>query len=184
MNSDENGRHQAPPSSKDVFEQRRLQLLEQRNQVQESSLQSTRNALSMIAESEQVGIKTAEELLTQREKIEKVDEQLDTINGGLRQTQKDLNAMKGFFNGIRSLWKTTAKNPKTVKEEAVSKMSNSKSSSNVQGGSELATSINKLRSNSTQYEGLKRNASAPNTSDSINFGKYFLLSFVHHRHGD
>lgn len=175
MDSNED-RYRAPPSSKDVFEQRRLQLLEQRNQVQESSLQSTRNALSMIAESEQVGIKTAEELLVQREKLEKVDQNLDEINGGLRQTQKNLNAMSGFLNGVRSLWRGPGKTQKELKE-STAKISSSRSSSNVQGqtGSELAQSINKLRSNSTQYEGLKRNASAPNTSDTVNFGERFTF---------
>lgn len=157
-----------------VFERRRLQLLEKRNQVQESSLQSTRNVLSMINESEQVGIRTAEELLVQREKLEKVDENLDTINGGLRQTQKNLNAMKGFFNGVRSLFRNTNKPAEEAKPAA--KMSNSQSEMNMRADNPLAVNINKMRSNSTQYEGLKNGGGCGNGVDknAVDFGEWFI----------
>ena len=165
------------PSARDVFHARTLQLLEKRNQVQESSLQSTRNALSMIVESEQVGIKTAEELLNQREKLTKVDADLDDITGNLRETHKNMKQMGGFFNGVISLFRKPNKGQEELKQ-AQSKISNSQSASNVRAGNELSVNINKLRSNSTQYDGLKRNSSAPNTQASVDFGTFVWLSLT------
>jgi uncharacterized coiled-coil protein SlyX len=68
--------------------------------VENSSLESTRRALLLINESREVGTKTAEELASQGEKLNKIEEHMDKLNVDLTETQKNLNRMKSVFGGI------------------------------------------------------------------------------------
>lgn len=49
-----------------------------------------------------LGIATAEELVRQREKLEKTDKQLDEINATLRFSQKHINGIKSVFSSLKN----------------------------------------------------------------------------------
>lgn len=65
------------------------------------------NSRALVQESEQIGQSTLEQLSSQRETLERVEDDLDNINFMTRSTQKHLNNMKSIFGGIKSLFSST-----------------------------------------------------------------------------
>lgn len=84
------------------MEQRRTQLLEEKRQIEERTLQGTKFSLGLLHESEQIGFATADELMRQREQLTNVEVKVDEINSTMRISQKHLNSMKSIFGGIKS----------------------------------------------------------------------------------
>lgn len=72
--------------------------------IQERTSKSLSNTISLVQESEKIGQSTLENLSSQRETLERVENDLDSINSMTRSTQKHLNNMRSFFGGIRSLF--------------------------------------------------------------------------------
>lgn len=76
------------------------------------------NSRTLVQETESIGQSTLENLSTQRETLERVEDDLDNINSMTRSTQKHLNNMRSFFGGIKSLFSssnsTTAPAPAIV----------------------------------------------------------------------
>jgi len=91
-----------PRKEANEWEEKRMQLLEERRKIEERTLQSTNTSLGLLHESEQVGILTAEELLKQREQLQNIEENLDTINNTMRVSQKHINSIKSIFGGIKN----------------------------------------------------------------------------------
>ena len=83
------------------WRQKRNELLEEKNKVEEKSLESTKETLGLIIESERIGIKTGKELVRQRETLNRVEDKLVTINGHLNESQQHLNSMKSVFNSFK-----------------------------------------------------------------------------------
>jgi len=67
-------------------------------------VQSTQNSLRMLVESQDVGVKTAENLLEQREKLERAEQRLDEMNKTTGETQLHLNKIKSVFGGLKNRW--------------------------------------------------------------------------------
>lgn len=83
-------------------------LLRMRAQIsltEDSCLESTKRALASIADSEKVGVATAEELLSQREQLERVDERLDETQTTLKASQRSLNGIKSVWGGLTNMFK-------------------------------------------------------------------------------
>jgi len=91
------------PSHNDYNQKRQL-LLEQRRQIEERTLQSSKASLGLMYESEKVGIATAEELTRQGEKLQNIGSNVDSMNAIMRTTQKNLTSMKSFFGGMKNLF--------------------------------------------------------------------------------
>ncbi|XP_077510074.1 synaptosomal-associated protein 29kDa [Amblyomma americanum] len=87
------------------WEQQRDQLLLERQQLEDSILQSSNSAVRVLYDTEQVGIATAEELAHQGEQLRNVDRKLDNINTNLKVSQKHLNSMKSIFGSIKSYFR-------------------------------------------------------------------------------
>lgn len=83
--------------------------------IREQSNASVKNCLRLVAESEKTGIATIEELSTQRETLEKAENNLDSINAMTRATQKNLNSMKSLFGGIKSYFTQSNTNASLTK---------------------------------------------------------------------
>ncbi|KYB27129.1 synaptosomal-associated protein 29 [Tribolium castaneum] len=75
---------------------------ERKRAIEDRTINSTEKSLSILRDSEQIGIATAEELMRQREKLEKTDKQLDEINATLRFSQKHINGIKSVFNSLKN----------------------------------------------------------------------------------
>lgn len=89
------------------YQQRRQQLLEERRQIEERTLQSSKMSLGLVYESEKIGLSTAEDLVKQGEKLQNVDRNLDSMNSTMRVTQKHLTSMKSLFGGIKNYFSKT-----------------------------------------------------------------------------
>lgn len=74
---------------------------EQIGNVENESLASTQRALRALRESEEIGTKTASELVEQGEKLQRIEETLDGVDVKLDSTQKNINQLKGFFGGMK-----------------------------------------------------------------------------------
>lgn len=75
---------------------------ERRKVIEERTLNSTEKSIGILRDSEQIGIATAEELMRQREKLERTDKQLDEINATLRFSQKHINGIKSVFSSLKN----------------------------------------------------------------------------------
>lgn len=145
-----------PSSATADFERKQQLLLLQKSKLEDSCLQSTKNSLMLINESENIGIKTGAELLEQKEKLGRIENDLDTISGISRQSQKNINSMNSgvvsfMFNGFKSIFKKDKSQQQQQPVIQSTKLTSSQSANNIKDN-ELNNTINKLRSNSTQIE--------------------------------
>nr|CAG4641404.1 EOG090X0MTI [Eulimnadia texana] len=88
-------------SSSSEDDRHQLLLLE-KQRIERETLDSSRRALGLLHESEQVGVSTAEELLRQREQLERTDGRLDDINNTLRVSEKHIQNIKSVFSSIKN----------------------------------------------------------------------------------
>lgn len=80
----------------------RLQLLERKKIIEERTVQSSERSISLLRDSEQIGVATAEELLRQREQLERTEKRLDDINNTLRFSQKHIQGIKSVFGSLKN----------------------------------------------------------------------------------
>lgn len=66
----------------------------------QQSLDSTQRSRAHLDNSEKIGTQTAQDLLEQREKLEKTDKNLDEIHRTTQMTQRNLNSLKSVFGGF------------------------------------------------------------------------------------
>lgn len=78
------------------------QLLERRKQIEERTIQSSERSISLLRDSEQIGAATAEELIRQREQLERTEKRLDDINSTLRFSQKHIQGIKSVFGSLKN----------------------------------------------------------------------------------
>lgn len=111
------------PSTFDKFDDQLQSFAEKKKAIENRTLNSTEKSINVLRESEQIGIATAEELMRQREKLEKTDKQLDEINATLRFSQKHINGIKSVFSSLKNYMSgkidasptTSTSTPSTVK---------------------------------------------------------------------
>ncbi|CAF0717988.1 unnamed protein product [Brachionus calyciflorus] len=70
--------------------------------IEKDSLDKTKQALRIINETKEIGVKTAEELVHQGEQLGLVNERLDEVENTLISTQKNITQLKSFFGGIKN----------------------------------------------------------------------------------
>ncbi|KAJ1346403.1 Soluble NSF attachment protein 29 [Parelaphostrongylus tenuis] len=66
----------------------------------QESLDSTERSRRHLENSEKIGAQTAQDLLEQREKLEKTERNLDEIHKTTQLTQRNLNSLKSVFGGF------------------------------------------------------------------------------------
>jgi len=117
----------------------------------QESLDSTQRSRQQLEHSEQVGIATAQDLLEQREKLERTNANLDEIDRTTAQTQRNLNSLISVFGGFfKNKFSRSPKDP-----PANSQMSSSKSET------ALKSTISGLSGN-----GLPHKSTAPTLSEN------------------
>jgi len=90
------------PASQGSLEDRRQQLLLEKQRIEERTLQSSSRAIGILHETEQVGMSTAEELMRQREQLERTSTRLDEMNNTLRSSDKHIQNIKSVFSSIKN----------------------------------------------------------------------------------
>ncbi|KAK3083611.1 hypothetical protein FSP39_000235 [Pinctada imbricata] len=88
----------------DEGEEKRNRLQDQIFASEDRQIESSRRALASLAESESMGISTAEELLRQGEQLKNIERKTAVINDNMTTTQKHLNNIKSVFGGIKNWW--------------------------------------------------------------------------------
>lgn len=91
-----------PSKSHSSFDEQIQSLQERRKEIEDRTLQSSERSINILRDSEQIGIATAEELLRQREQLERTDKRLDEINASLRFSQKHINGIKSVFSSLKN----------------------------------------------------------------------------------
>ncbi|XP_076249822.1 synaptosomal-associated protein 29-like [Calliopsis andreniformis] len=86
----------------DDLEQKRQQLLQRRKEIEERTIQSSERSISLLRDSEQIGAATAEELIRQREQLERTEKRLNDINSTLRFSQKHIQGIKSVFGSLKN----------------------------------------------------------------------------------
>ncbi|XP_012284907.1 synaptosomal-associated protein 29 [Orussus abietinus] len=84
------------------LEQKHQQLLERRKAIEDRTIQSSKRSISLLRDSEQIGAATAEELIRQREQLERTEKRLDDINSTLRFSQKHIQGIKSVFGSLKN----------------------------------------------------------------------------------
>lgn len=126
----QNSRRPMSSNMPPTFEDQMLSFAERKRIIEDRTLNSTEKSISILRDSEQIGIATAEELIRQREKLEKTDKQLDEINATLRFSQKHINGIKSVFASLKNYVSgkndaspSTASTPSTVKVSTIQNLS-------------------------------------------------------------
>uniref|UniRef100_A0A8C8SY94 Synaptosomal-associated protein 29 n=1 Tax=Pelusios castaneus TaxID=367368 RepID=A0A8C8SY94_9SAUR len=76
---------------------------------------STNRSLSLIYESEQVGVATSEELVRQGEALKRTERMVDRMEQDLKTSQRHINSIKSVFGGFVNYFKS--KPPETKPEQ-------------------------------------------------------------------
>ncbi|XP_008548390.1 synaptosomal-associated protein 29 [Microplitis demolitor] len=84
------------------LEQQKQQLLERKKAVEERTIKSSERSMTLLRDSEQIGAATAEELIRQREQLERTEKRLDDINSTLRFSQKHIQGIKSVFGSLKN----------------------------------------------------------------------------------
>ncbi|CAL7944564.1 unnamed protein product [Xylocopa violacea] len=84
------------------LEQKHQQLLQRKKEIEERTIQSSERSISLLRDSEQIGAATAEELIRQREQLERTEKRLDDINSTLRFSQKHIQGIKSVFGSLKN----------------------------------------------------------------------------------
>lgn len=84
------------------MDRQRQVMLERQREIEQRTLASSERSISLLKDSEDVGIMTAVELSRQREQLENTNKKLDDINTNLNYSQKHLNGIKSVFYGLKN----------------------------------------------------------------------------------
>ncbi|XP_018399883.1 PREDICTED: synaptosomal-associated protein 29 [Cyphomyrmex costatus] len=82
--------------------QTRQQLLQRKKEIEERTVQSSERSVSLLRDSEQIGVATAEELIRQKEQLQRTEKRLDDINSTLRFSQKHIQGIKSVFGSLKN----------------------------------------------------------------------------------
>uniref|UniRef100_A0A1B6IWK0 t-SNARE coiled-coil homology domain-containing protein n=1 Tax=Homalodisca liturata TaxID=320908 RepID=A0A1B6IWK0_9HEMI len=93
-----NGQSSYSNNLQDLHQQR----LETQREIQSRIVQTSQRSLSLLRNSEEIGVSTAEELLRQREQLERTEKRLDEINTTLRFSQKHIQGIKSAFGSFKN----------------------------------------------------------------------------------
>ena len=79
-------------------------LIQAQRESMNRQLESTRNCLTSLDESERMGAAAAEELAFQGEQLNNIEYRVDKINQDTKVSQNHLNNIKSIFGGIKNWW--------------------------------------------------------------------------------
>lgn len=76
--------------------------LEEQRKKTAGIMKSMENSLSLLTNSEEIGMKTSQELLKQREKLQSTERHLDNVTSLNRKNNRYLETISGLFGSIKS----------------------------------------------------------------------------------
>ncbi|XP_004716386.1 synaptosomal-associated protein 29 isoform X2 [Echinops telfairi] len=85
---------------------RQLSLRQEVLRRAEAAATSTNRSLSLMYESEKIGVATSEELVRQRGVLERTEKMVDTMDQDLKTSQRHINSIKSMFGGFVNYFKS------------------------------------------------------------------------------
>ncbi|XP_068099067.1 synaptosomal-associated protein 29 [Hyperolius riggenbachi] len=71
----------------------------------QNTVESSNRSLSLMYESEKVGVETAEELVRQGEALKRTEKMVDKMEQDMKTSQKHINSIKSIFSGFTNYFK-------------------------------------------------------------------------------
>ncbi|ETE62311.1 Synaptosomal-associated protein 29 [Ophiophagus hannah] len=128
--------------------------------LSKSSLDSTNKSLSLIYESEHVGVATSEELVRQGEALKRTERMVDKMDQDLKTSQKHINSIKSVFGGFVSYFKAKPQDIKPEQNEA----------SQYQGSNRLKEALSVSKEQESKYQETHPNLQKLENSDYSSSG--------------
>ncbi|XP_053557932.1 synaptosomal-associated protein 29 [Bombina bombina] len=115
----------------------------------QSTVDSSNRCVSLIYDSEKVGVETAEELIRQGEALKRTEKMVDKMEQDLKTSQRHINSIKSMFSGFTNYFKAKpAETPppnEAYEYKASNKLQEAMSTSKEQEGNYEATHPNLVR---------------------------------------
>ncbi|XP_026542472.1 synaptosomal-associated protein 29 [Notechis scutatus] len=128
--------------------------------LSKSTLDSTNNSLSLIYESEHVGVATSEELVRQGEALKRTERMVDKMDQDLKTSQKHINSIKSVFGGFVNYFKAK---PQDIKPEQ-------NGASQYQGSNRLKEALSVSKEQESKYQETHPNLRKLENSDFSSSG--------------
>uniref|UniRef100_A0A2D4NND8 Synaptosomal-associated protein 29 n=1 Tax=Micrurus surinamensis TaxID=129470 RepID=A0A2D4NND8_MICSU len=128
--------------------------------LSKSTLDSTYNSLSLIYESEHVGVATSEELVRQGEALKRTERMVDKMDQDLKTSQKHINSIKSVFGGFVNYFKAK---PQDIKPEQ-------NGASQYQGSNRLKEALSVSKEQESKYQETHPNLRKLENSDYSSSG--------------
>lgn len=123
----------------------------------EASAASTSRSLSVMYESEKIGVATSEELVRQRGVLERTEKMVDKMDQDLKISQKHINSIKSVFGGFVNYFKSKPAETPPDQNGTLTPQPNSR----------LKDAISTSKEQEAQYQASHPNLRKLNDSDSI-----------------
>ncbi|XP_018421529.1 PREDICTED: synaptosomal-associated protein 29 [Nanorana parkeri] len=98
--------------NEDPAERRRREEMDGKRSLQQevmwraqNTVDSSNKSLSLIYESEKVGVETAEELMRQGEALKRTEKMVDKMEQDMKTSQRHINSIKSMFSGFTNYFK-------------------------------------------------------------------------------
>ncbi|XP_070618932.1 synaptosomal-associated protein 29 [Erythrolamprus reginae] len=124
--------------------------------LSKSTLASTNNSLSLIYESEHVGVAASEELVRQGEVLKRSERMVDKMDQDLKTSQKHINSIKSVFGGFVNYFKAK---PQDIKPEQ-------NGASEYQGSNRMKEALSISKEQESKYQESHPNLRKLENSDS------------------
>ncbi|CAG0892584.1 unnamed protein product [Cyprideis torosa] len=96
------------------------EIIRKRQEIENRTLASAGRSVAMVDDSARVGSETAENLLAQREKLERTEQRLDDMNQNLRASERHIKSIKSVFGSIKNYFSKGPEPPKQPPPKSVS----------------------------------------------------------------
>lgn len=98
--------------NEDPAERRRREEMDRQRSLQQevmrraqNTVESSNRSLSLVYESEKVGVETAEELMRQGEALKRTEKMVDNMEQEMKTSQRHINSIKSIFSGFTNYFR-------------------------------------------------------------------------------
>uniref|UniRef100_A0A673UX97 Synaptosomal-associated protein 29 n=1 Tax=Suricata suricatta TaxID=37032 RepID=A0A673UX97_SURSU len=123
----------------------------------EATAASTNRSLSLMYESEKIGVASSEELIRQRGVLERTEKMVDKMDQDLKTSQKHINSIKSMFGGLVNYFKSKPAETPPEQNGTLPPQANSR----------LKEAISTSKEQEAHYQASHPNLRKVNDSDSI-----------------
>ncbi|XP_008507725.1 synaptosomal-associated protein 29 [Equus przewalskii] len=132
----------------------------------EATAASTSRSLSLMYESERIGVASSEELVRQRGVLERTEKMVDKMDQDLKTSQRHINSIKSVFGGLVNYFKSKPAETPPEQNGTLAPQSNSR----------LKEAISTSKEQEAQYQANHPNLRKLNDSDSVPGGASSAVS--------